>query len=54
MGLPDVPLIVDPDKFRPADQVEIVGDNGRLRAAVGWRPVIPIETSIADFVRSAA
>lgn len=38
----------DPDRFRPVDLPRIVCDPSKLRAATGWQPAIPIETSLLD------
>ena len=35
---------VDPARFRPTDQS--VGDASRLRAATGWAPKVPLETTL--------
>lgn len=45
-----VPIEVreDPSRLRPVDLPLLLGDAGKLRAATGWAPVIPLETSLAD------
>ncbi|GAB4325640.1 MAG: GDP-mannose 4,6-dehydratase [Candidatus Sumerlaeia bacterium] len=43
-----VQVVVDPNKFRPADQPVLCGDAGRLRAATGWRPAIPFDQTLRD------
>jgi GDP-4-dehydro-6-deoxy-D-mannose reductase len=50
LGLSDMPVTVDPSKFRPSDQTEIVGDAGRVKGELGWKPAIPVRRSIRDFV----
>jgi nucleoside-diphosphate-sugar epimerase len=35
---------VDAARFRPTDQS--VGDASRLRAATGWAPKVPLETTL--------
>lgn len=53
--LDDLDLTVeqDPARFRPSDQPDIIGDNATLVDELGWRPQIPIEQSIGDFIRGA-
>jgi GDP-4-dehydro-6-deoxy-D-mannose reductase len=41
-------LVVDQALQRPVDIPVLVGDNGALRAATGWEPTIPLETTLAD------
>jgi len=41
-------LVVDQSLQRPVDIPVLVGDNGALRAATGWEPTIPLETTLAD------
>jgi len=49
-GLARVPIEVleDPARFRPVDLPLLLGDAGKLRAATGWAPAIPLRTSLAD------
>ena len=35
----------DPARLRPADEPILLGDNGKLRAATGWQPRVPLEES---------
>lgn len=41
---------VDPDLVRAHEVTEIRGSVERLRAATGWEPEIPLETTLADTV----
>jgi GDP-4-dehydro-6-deoxy-D-mannose reductase len=41
-------LVPDPELQRPVDIPVLVGDNSKLRAATGWTPSIPLETTLAD------
>jgi GDP-4-dehydro-6-deoxy-D-mannose reductase len=43
-----IEIQVDPERVRPADIPELRGDPSRLRAATGWRPTIPLTTTLAD------
>ncbi len=38
----------DPQRFRPVDLPRIVCDATKFRAATGWAPLYPIETSLRD------
>lgn len=44
---------VDPERVRPVDLPRLVADAGKLRAAVGWEPRIPIERTLADMLADA-
>lgn len=41
-------LVPDPELQRPVDIPVLVGDSSKLRAATGWAPSIPLETTLAD------
>ena len=41
---------VDPALVRAHEVMEVRGDPGRLRAATGWEPEIPLERTLADTV----
>ena len=49
----NVEVVVDPERMRRADPPRIVGDAGRLRAATGWAPAIPYQTTLLDVWRDA-
>lgn len=44
-----VPVEGDPARLRPLDEPVVVGDNSRLRA-LGWRPRLPLERTLADML----
>jgi GDP-4-dehydro-6-deoxy-D-mannose reductase len=44
----DVPVVVDRERFRPADVPEQVGDPGRLNALTGWRPEISLDETLSE------
>ncbi len=50
IGYSRVPATIelDPSRMRPSDTPEIVCDAGKLRAATGWQPEIPLEQSLID------
>lgn len=43
-------LVVDPDRYRPVDVPTVLGDASKLRAATGWTPRIPLDTTLADLL----
>jgi GDP-4-dehydro-6-deoxy-D-mannose reductase len=45
-------LVIDPELVRPVDVPVLRGDAGRLRAATGWSPSIPLATTLADVLAS--
>jgi GDP-4-dehydro-6-deoxy-D-mannose reductase len=48
----DLELVTDPDLVRPVDVPVLRGDAGRLHAATGWKPSIPLATTLADVLTS--
>jgi GDP-4-dehydro-6-deoxy-D-mannose reductase len=40
----------DPARLRPSDVPALVGDNSKIRAAVGWQPNIPFEQTLRDLL----
>ncbi|MGH9118696.1 MAG: GDP-mannose 4,6-dehydratase [Acidimicrobiales bacterium] len=55
LGMASIPmrLEVDPGLARPVDVPVLLGDNTKLRTATGWRPTIPLETTLADMLDDA-
>jgi len=45
-------LVIDPELVRPVDVPVLRGDAGRLHAATGWSPSIPLATTLADVLAS--
>jgi GDP-4-dehydro-6-deoxy-D-mannose reductase len=45
-------LVTDPALVRPVDVPVLRGDAGRLQAATGWTPSIPLATTLADVLAS--
>jgi GDP-4-dehydro-6-deoxy-D-mannose reductase len=43
-------LVPDPSLLRPVDLPVLRGDPGRLHAATGWEPQVPVETTLADLL----
>ena len=48
----DLRLETDPELVRPVDVPVLRGDARRLREATGWRPAIPLATTLADVLAS--
>jgi GDP-4-dehydro-6-deoxy-D-mannose reductase len=38
----------DPDRLRKGEVMDLFGSHERLTAATGWRPVLPLETTLRD------
>jgi GDP-4-dehydro-6-deoxy-D-mannose reductase len=45
-----ITVVQDAALFRPNDAPLLVGDHGRLSAATGWIPEIPLETTVDDLL----
>jgi GDP-4-dehydro-6-deoxy-D-mannose reductase len=45
-----ITVSVDPARLRPVDVPDVVCDNHRLRTATGWRPQIPLATTLHDML----
>ncbi len=48
----DIRVERDPDRLRPVDIGRVCGDSTALRAATGWRPMIPPEQLVTDLLRA--
>lgn len=48
----ELSIEVDQSKIRPNDILEITGDSSRLQQELNWKPEIPIEQTIADYIAS--
>jgi GDP-4-dehydro-6-deoxy-D-mannose reductase len=44
----DVKIEVDPDRLRPSDMPDLVGDFSRVRERTGWSPAIPLDQTLRD------
>ena len=49
----DVDIRVDPQLVRASDPPEITGDASLIAADLGWRPLIPFETTLSDIFKDA-
>jgi len=45
-----VEVRVDPDRLRSTDVPAMVGDFGRLHAATGWQPKVPLSRTLGDLL----
>lgn len=41
-------VVLDESKIRPVENIYSVGDNDKIRAAIGWEPLYPIEDSLRE------
>jgi len=46
----EVEIVTDPDRSPQGDILRVYGSNDRLREAIGWRPEVPLERSLADLL----
>jgi GDP-4-dehydro-6-deoxy-D-mannose reductase len=46
----NVEIRIDPARFRPADANYLRGNNSKIKDVTGWRPEIPIETTLQDLL----
>jgi GDP-4-dehydro-6-deoxy-D-mannose reductase len=45
-----VRIRVDPERFRPNDVAQLVGDSSRIQRELGWAPVIPLSQTLDDLL----
>lgn len=45
-----VRIRVDPERFRPNDVAQLVGDSSRIQRELGWGPVIPLSQTLDDLL----
>lgn len=43
-----ITIETDPAKLRPSDIPEIVSDNTKITDVIGWKPEVPLETTLKD------
>ncbi|MEO0072355.1 MAG: GDP-mannose 4,6-dehydratase [candidate division WOR-3 bacterium] len=46
----DIEIKQDPSRLRPSDVELLLGDNSKIRKAVGWKPEIPFQKTLADLL----
>jgi GDP-4-dehydro-6-deoxy-D-mannose reductase len=47
----DVEVRLDPDRLRPSDIPNLVGDPRKIRETTGWEPGIPLEKTLRDLLQ---
>lgn len=45
-----VTVTVDPQRYRPSDNLILWGDRGRIERELGWKPQIPLEQTLTDLL----
>jgi GDP-4-dehydro-6-deoxy-D-mannose reductase len=48
--VPSIEVREDPERLRPSDVPLLTGDASKIERLVGWRPVIPFETTLRDLL----
>jgi GDP-4-dehydro-6-deoxy-D-mannose reductase len=48
MSLVPVSIVVDPELYRPSDNLMLWGDRSRIERELGWKPEIPLDQTLAD------
>ena len=43
-----VRIVVDPELYRPSDNLMLWGDRSRIERELGWKPEIPLQQTLAD------
>lgn len=46
----EVETIVNPEYIRPNDNMEIVGSHYKIETELGWKPKIPLRTTLRDMI----
>lgn len=49
-GRDNLRVVIDPERIRWNDVMDIYGDASRIREELGWQPNVPIPQTIQDFV----
>jgi len=47
---PGIAVREDPGRLRPSDVPVLIGDAGKIEAALGWKPSIPFEQTLRDLL----
>jgi len=45
-----VTVTVDPNRYRPSDNLILWGDRSRIERELGWKPQIPLDQTLADLL----
>jgi GDP-4-dehydro-6-deoxy-D-mannose reductase len=46
----EVQVETDPDRLRPSDVQILIGDSSKFHEQTGWKPMIPLETTLIDLL----
>lgn len=47
----DIRVVQDPSRMRPSDVELLIGDCSKFKEATGWKPEIPLETTLKDLLK---
>jgi GDP-4-dehydro-6-deoxy-D-mannose reductase len=45
-----VTVTVDPARYRPSDNLMLLGDRSRIERELGWKPHISLDQTLADLL----
>jgi len=45
-------LVIDPEFYRPKEEVPLVGDAGKIRSELHWEPKVSFEDMVREMVQS--
>lgn len=45
-----VKVTVDPARYRPSDNLVVLGDRSRIERELGWKPEIPLDRTLSDLL----
>ena len=45
-----VTVTVDPARYRPSDNLVVLGDRSRIERELGWTPAIPLDRTLSDLL----
>lgn len=51
-GVSNIKRVIDPEKLRPNDFLDVFGSYNKIHSDLGWKPTIGIEKTIDDFVKA--
>jgi GDP-4-dehydro-6-deoxy-D-mannose reductase len=50
MSRAKVTITVDPARYRPSDNLMLLGDRSRIERELGWKPEIPLDRTLKDLL----
>ena len=45
-------LVIDPELYRPQEEVPLAGDSGKIRSRLNWEPKVSFEEMVREMVQS--